>query len=385
MRKSDFPYTNLSSPQLTTKSVESKESPPRSESPLRERGDDHFKKLMYPGEPIFPDNFYKDQQPKVSHQMLNEILSGAICKIKKGDLWRRLVAYKDHRYIYYSKDLHTPSQISSEDIICFMEKATTKEFGVIFLSYVVVREQPRTPSSDKSSGSLEKRHLFWIIHFIDSKLQILTELQKSSFETHKDKYLEGLIERYRCFDYQTHISTIWKAYGLEDDTLFDFKDTIEYDDETPRSARSDSIASESVSTDSSPRGSSPRSDSSPRVIFLGKKKKHKKQISYIPQDTSFDSRTESTGIVLNLPPDIITSLNNGRLSMTITFESKNVTVSTEKSEMESKHEFVKSNPEKKDVPVPKERRARSFSTPGLHETKSVEEKRKAWANSNKNK
>lgn len=80
--------------------------------------------------------------------------------------------------------------------------------------------------------------------------------------------------------------------------------------------------------------------------------------------------------------------------MTITFEAK-PPVSTKEVSLDPnplpKNIFTTSNPERKATPPPlKERRTRSFSTPGHNpenklEGKSVEEKRKAWANSRINK
>ena len=458
-----IPYVSLSSPQLSTpermserkipgetRSLTSKDpsldpikvketrrvshrsdhgrsdSPPiiskgRDETHIREvsiYNEESIRRLSYPGEAIFPDNFAKDAEPKLTHTILKDVLTGAIGKIKKSDMWRRLVACKDHRYIYYSKDLYSYSQLQPTDIICFMEKAITKEFGIMFLSYVVVRDRPIQDSTtedgkgekETEKGKIEKKYLFWIIHFLDSKFQTLTDTQRSNLEVHKNNYLDGLFERYKCFDYDSHISTIWKSYGLEDEELFDFRDgpaiisNFMYSDsdsvatdDTPRTSSSDSSPRVFISPRSdnrSPRSESPRAES-PRVIFLGKKKKSKKsQFGYlslsprngatttiVPKsdprmpDPRMHKTDETIGTIsLNLPPEIIDALHTGSLSVSITFEPKHTEVDVSHISREISKE------------LPRERRSRSYSTGCLREDNGVsaDEKRKAWiTNSNK--
>jgi hypothetical protein len=400
-----------SSPQLGVQRRERhKSSEPHTREPsygdgYKSYSDEYIKKLAYPGEPIFSDNFHKEHEPKITHEMLGCILSGAIGKVKRGDIWRRLVACKDHRYIYYSKDLHSISQLNGDDIICFMEKAVTKEFNVMFMSYVVVRTStlPRTqsaplPSSpnltDPSQTHFENKYLFWVVHFSDTKFQSLSDTQRTSFDIHKTAYLTGLFQRYQCFIYETHVSTIWKSYGLNedefemkaDDQIKSATAEIESNDTSPRTS----------SSDSSPRIMiSPRSDSlSPRVIFLGKKKKQKKfgYLALSPREDKKDKKgveekkeekhlretvqkfalsprtpTDLGTISLNLPPEIIDALHTGSLSMSISFSS-------EKTGADSEGSSPKIT-QKPDIPA---KRARSYSVEP--DNLSVNERRKVWAN-----
>lgn len=241
---------------LSLAAADGSRSPKRSSSTgkkvrISPRGDDkhHIKKFVDSCKKILPEKFYQENEPKITIDLLREILEQE-SKSQKENLQRISMIWKDHRYFYYSYELNKFSQIDETYLIRFVKHTTIEEpLKIDYWSYAVLKDE-------------ETKFYFWISHVLNSAFEKLSDEGLSQLKEMQELYQQGLYKYEEVFREKS------KSFILKPLILKHHED-----EKSELSEKSDSLFSNSEevdvrqfiheSTEKIP--SSPRSGSSPEL------------------------------------------------------------------------------------------------------------------------